>query len=156
MEILSKTNENHWTAYQKQTKSVGKINENQHHRGTATCRTCMHSSLAHTPGAYPPSVPLSDKRFWRVAIYIYIYIYIGGWGGESAAAPTGKSFRFVRACERAGARARSNRFRLPRWIFLIYVSACPAVVFWKLSVFVRVVCKMLLFYTMVEKFSHKT
>ena len=31
---------------------------------------------------------------------------IGGWGGESAAAPTGKSFRFVRACERAGACAR--------------------------------------------------
>ena len=36
-------------------------------------------------------------------------IYIGGWGGESAAAPTGKSFRFVRACERAGARAARDQ-----------------------------------------------
>ena len=36
-------------------------------------------------------------------------LYIGGWGGESAAAPTGKSFRFVRACERAGGRARGAR-----------------------------------------------
>ena len=41
---------------------------------------------------------------------IYIYnnaynsynTYIGGWGGESVVKPpTGKSFRFVRACERA-------------------------------------------------------
>ena len=30
-----------------------------------------------------------------------MHVYIGGWAGESAAAPTGKSFRFVRACERA-------------------------------------------------------
>ena len=50
-------------------------------------------------------------------IYIYIYytrIFIGGWGGESAAAPTGKSFRFVRACERAGARAARDQLQLPR------------------------------------------
>ena len=31
-----------------------------------------------------------------------IVTYIGGWGGESVVKPpTGKSFRFVRACERA-------------------------------------------------------
>ena len=34
--------------------------------------------------------------------------WIGGWGGESAAAPTGKSFRFVRACVRARARRESQ------------------------------------------------
>ena len=35
-------------------------------------------------------------------IHTYIYIYVGGWGGESLVKPpTGKSFRFVRACERA-------------------------------------------------------
>ena len=29
-------------------------------------------------------------------------VYVGGWGGESVVKPpTGKSFRFVRACERA-------------------------------------------------------
>ena len=39
---------------------------------------------------------------------------IGGWGGESAAAPTGKSFRFVRACERAGTRAARDQLPLPR------------------------------------------
>ena len=32
---------------------------------------------------------------------IIIGIIIGGWGGESFVTPTGKSFRFVRACERA-------------------------------------------------------
>ena len=33
---------------------------------------------------------------------MYIFIYSGGWGGESfVKPPTGKSFRFVRACERA-------------------------------------------------------
>ena len=37
-----------------------------------------------------------------MATDISIYIYIGGWGGESfVKPPTGKSFRFVRACERA-------------------------------------------------------
>ena len=36
-----------------------------------------------------------------IYIYIYIYIHIGGWRGESFVTPTGKSFRFVRACERA-------------------------------------------------------
>ena len=29
-------------------------------------------------------------------------LFIGGWGGENEVAPTGKSFRFVRACVRAG------------------------------------------------------
>ena len=37
---------------------------------------------------------------------------IGGWGGEIEVAPTGKSFRFVRACGRA-ARAR-DQLRSPR------------------------------------------
>ena len=36
-------------------------------------------------------------------------IMIGGWGGEYVVAPTGKSFRFVRACERAGARAARDQ-----------------------------------------------
>ena len=40
-----------------------------------------------------------------IYIYIYMYVYIGGWGGESfVRPPTGKSFRFVRACERSEAR----------------------------------------------------
>ena len=70
-------------------------------------------------------------------VYIYIYVcmffpylhtHIGGWGGESAAAPTGKSFRFVRACERAGARAARDQLRLPRAIcrmnvFFFFFSA---------------------------------
>ena len=47
---------------------------------------------------------------------------IGGWGGESAAAPTGKSFRFVRACERAGARAARDQLRLPRGFYQTNVS----------------------------------
>ena len=34
-------------------------------------------------------------------IFIHSHAYIGGWGGESFVTPTGKSFRFVRACERA-------------------------------------------------------
>jgi hypothetical protein len=39
---------------------------------------------------------------------LYIHTYIGGWGRDSAAVPTGKSCRFVRACGRAGGpRARS-------------------------------------------------
>ena len=33
---------------------------------------------------------------------------------RAPAAPTGKSFRFVRACERAGARAARDQLRLPR------------------------------------------
>ena len=37
----------------------------------------------------------------NIYIYIIIYTHIGGWGGESFVTPTGKSFRFVRACERA-------------------------------------------------------
>ena len=47
---------------------------------------------------------------------------VGGWGGECAAAPTGKSFRFVRACERAGARAAPNQLPLPRGICEMNVS----------------------------------
>ena len=34
---------------------------------------------------------------------------IGGWGGEYEVPPTGKSFRFVRACERAGDAREINR-----------------------------------------------
>ena len=37
---------------------------------------------------------------------------IGGWGAESAAASTGKSFRFVRACERARFQADIHLRRL--------------------------------------------
>ena len=49
------------------------------------------------------------------ALTIVIIVY---WrlGGESAAAPTGKSFRFVRACERAGGRRARDQLRLPRGI----------------------------------------
>ena len=55
---------------------------------------------------------------------------IGGWGGESAAAPTGKSFRFVRACERAGARAARDQLWLPRGFCETNVSFfCPRVAF---------------------------
>ena len=32
---------------------------------------------------------------------MYVHTHIGGWGGESFVTPTGKSFRFVRSCERA-------------------------------------------------------
>ena len=46
--------------------------------------------------------------------FLFFFVFRRRLGGESAAAPTGKSFRFVRASERAGARARSNRFGLPR------------------------------------------
>ena len=35
-----------------------------------------------------------------IYMYIYIYIYIAGWE-EERSGPTGKSFRFVRACVRA-------------------------------------------------------
>ena len=31
----------------------------------------------------------------------YVFEYIGGWGGEFFVTPTGKSFCFIRACERA-------------------------------------------------------
>ena len=53
-------------------------------------------------------VPPKRKRMCiNINMYIYICISEVG-GGESAAAPTGKSFRFVRACGRAGGtRARS-------------------------------------------------
>ena len=38
-----------------------------------------------------------------VCMYVCMYVgVVGGWGGESVVKPpTGKSFRFVRACERA-------------------------------------------------------
>ena len=37
---------------------------------------------------------------------------VGGWGGESAAAPTGKSFRACKS-ERAGGRCARDQLRLP-------------------------------------------
>ena len=41
-----------------------------------------------------------------IRTHTYIHTYIGGWGGESfVKPPTGKSFRFVRACERASERS---------------------------------------------------
>ena len=76
-----------------------------HERNETISRLAV-SKLTHPPNLQSSyNCPRNSKEF------------IGGWGGESAAAPTGKSFRFVRACERAGARARerSNRFRLSRW-----------------------------------------
>ena len=51
---------------------------------------------------------------------VFLLLWIGNvhvsevGGGESAAAPTAKSFRFVRACERAGARTARDQLRLPR------------------------------------------
>ena len=54
-------------------------------------------------------------------------MFIGGWGGESAAAPTGKSFRFVRACERAGARAARDQLQLPRGFCEMDVSPAAPV-----------------------------
>ena len=51
-----------------------------------------------------------DRKLYEIrGTYMKLYGIIGGWGGESAAAPTGKSFRFVRACERAGARAARDQ-----------------------------------------------
>ena len=53
-----------------------------------------------------------------------------GGGFTAPAAPPGKSFRFVRACERAGARAEPDDLRLPRafcggnvFFFVVFVSA---------------------------------
>ena len=51
---------------------------------------------------------------------------IGGWGGENEVAPTGKSFRFVRACERAGGRRARDQLRLPRGICRMIVVAAAA------------------------------
>ena len=44
---------------------------------------------------------------------------IGGWGGENEVAPTGKSFRFVRACGRAGARAELCYLSVSLWLLLL-------------------------------------
>ena len=51
-----------------------------------------------------------------IYIYIYMYIYIlyiyirlEVGGGESFVTPTGKSFRFVRACVRASGRGEARR-----------------------------------------------
>ena len=52
--------------------------------------------------------PQNVNMYIKYSVMIIIII-IGGWGGETAAAPTGKSFRFVRACERAGARAARDQ-----------------------------------------------
>ena len=51
--------------------------------------------------------------FCMVCLLVYRFC-IGGWGGEYEVAPTGKSFRFVRACERAGGRRARDQLRLPR------------------------------------------
>ena len=81
-----------------------------------------HIIYTHTYTIYLYSISDSSIRYSELTS-------IGSWGGESAAAPIGKSFRFVRACERA--RARSNRFRLPRCICRMIASfvfiVCPAV-----------------------------
>ena len=45
--------------------------------------------------------PLALNAHGFDLVYIYIYIYISEVGGGSLAHPTGKSFRFVRACVRA-------------------------------------------------------
>ena len=47
------------------------------------------------------SISLSLSLSLSLCLSLSLYIYIGGWGGESFVTPTGKSFRFVRACERA-------------------------------------------------------
>ena len=52
--------------------------------------------------------------------------------------PTGKSFRFVRACERAGGRRARDQLRLPRWIcgmmvVSLLLSFSSPVVGWSLA-----------------------
>ena len=64
------------------------------------CRICFPQPWYLSDSVVPNYLPISS---WKGIFGIET---IGGWRGESAAAPTGKSFRFVRACERAGARAR--------------------------------------------------
>ena len=74
-------------------------------------------------------------------------IYIGGWGGESAAAPTGKSFRFVRACERAGARAARDQLCIPRGFcetnVFVFVVVSPRRAFFKKSILAAVFQKVI-------------
>ena len=81
------------------------------HRLIATVRSIERSYLGvvsriagiEGPSRHPPTKLICTP------------IYIGGRGVWATAAPPGKSFRFVRACERAGARAaRDQQLRLPR------------------------------------------
>ena len=67
-----------------------------------------------------PRRPNPDLR-----IRSWVGFFVGGWGGESAAAPTGKSFRFVRACVRAGGRRARDQLRLPRGICMMIVPPPP-------------------------------
>ena len=54
---------------------------------------------------------------------MYIYMYIGGWG----VSPTGKSFRFVRACEAVCERERERFSWLgPRPISVVRAVASPS------------------------------
>ena len=73
---------------------------------------CLSLSLSLSSVSLSLSLSLSLSIFIYIYIYIhtyiYIYIYICIWpqyvsevGGGSLAHPTGKSFRFVRACVRA-------------------------------------------------------
>ena len=74
----------------------------------------------------------------HIHIHIHMCVSISEVGGVRAQRPQpGNRFvSFVRASGRAGgARARSNRFRLPRWISTVYgifvvVVVWPAVGFW--------------------------
>ena len=63
-------------------------------------RQCVKSP---TGGILGPNLRLPGERESR-----FMYISEVG-GGEYVVAPTGKSFRFVRACERAGARAARDQ-----------------------------------------------
>ena len=71
------------------------------------------SRLAVSQRTHPPNIQYIDTH-----IYIYIYIY----RRLEGVSPTGKSFRFVCACERAGERAGGRRardqIRLPRRIWI--------------------------------------
>ena len=74
--------------------------------------------------------------------------------------PTGKSFRFVRACERASERSAIRLCYLEGFARLRSSAAAAAAPrpLWcdNASVFARVFCKTVMFFYCVENFSHKT
>ena len=61
---------------------------------------CDRDSIVYTYTdlySYISKCTVYTDMYVYLILYVSIPIYIGGWGGE----PTGKSFRFVRACVRA-------------------------------------------------------
>ena len=65
------------------------------------------SQVSQVSPAVVPSPPHNLPITRRVVLSVSFSISIGGWGGS----PTGKSFRFVRACERAGEAKLRGRVR---------------------------------------------